>query len=237
MPYLYFYAQDFHFSSLRLLYGSRHRFPRRPRSRGRSCWPGCSRRRPLRRTGEEPRPAVVPDGGLLRSRPPGSSATARLEGFRVGEERLLQGQWSSGPAGGVPLQPERLQPTGLAEGVQPEEARLRRGRRRAEQHRRADELVIPLLGPGAQELDLLPVLGRLDAPLASVAAHVRFPSRYALPRRPRAVPREEKHATEGALPPARVCRQPGSRHASRTSWLGLLRSGPTKADSTWNQPT
>ncbi len=38
-------------------------------------------------------------------------------------------------------------------------------RRAAERHRRADELVVPLLGPSAQELDLLPVLGRLDAAL------------------------------------------------------------------------
>jgi hypothetical protein len=49
------------------------------------------------------------------------------------------------------------------------------GGQATEQHRRADELVVPLLGPGAQELDLLPVLGRLDAAPAPVAAHVRFP--------------------------------------------------------------
>jgi hypothetical protein len=71
-----------------------------------------------------------------------------------------------------------------------------------ERHRRADELLIPLLGPAAQELDLLPILCRLDA--APVAAHLRLPPRYALRRRPRAVPREGKHATEGALPPAWV---------------------------------
>jgi hypothetical protein len=34
---------------------------------------------------------------------------------------------------------------------------------RPEQHQRADELVVPLLGTAAQELDLLPLVGRLDA--------------------------------------------------------------------------
>jgi hypothetical protein len=78
------------------------------------------------------------------------------------------------------------------------------GSRATERHRRADELLIPLLGPAAQKLDLLPILCRLDAAPAPVAAHLRLPPRYALPRRPRAVPREGKHATEGALPPAWV---------------------------------
>ena len=94
--------------------------------------------------GEEPRPGVIPDGGLQHSL--GSRATER--------------------------------------------------------HRRADELLIPLLGPAAQELDLLLILSRLDA--APVAAHLRLPPRNAVLRRPRAVPREGKHATEGALPPAWV---------------------------------
>jgi hypothetical protein len=78
------------------------------------------------------KPGRVPLGGLL------TSGRAPLERLRVREERLLQSQRSAGPPGRVPLQPQRLQPAGLAEGVQPEEARLRRGRRRAEQPRPSD---------------------------------------------------------------------------------------------------
>jgi hypothetical protein len=45
--------------------------------------------------------------------------------------------------------------------------------RAAEQHQRADELVVTLLGPAAKELDLLPFVGRLDAPSASLAVPIR----------------------------------------------------------------
>src|SRR5215208_5654177 len=41
----------------------------------------------------------------------------------------------------------------------------------AEEHQGTDELVVPLLGPGAQQLDLLPLVGMLDAALAPSPAH------------------------------------------------------------------
>jgi hypothetical protein len=47
-------------------------------------------------------------------------------------------------------------------------------RRSAEQHQGADELVVPLLGPAAQELDLLPLVGRRGVS-GPVAARLRFP--------------------------------------------------------------
>src|SRR5215203_6935889 len=70
--------------------------------------------------------------------------------------------------GRAPLERLRVGEERLLEGV------LAPGRS-GKQHRRADELVVRLLRPGAQELDLLPVLSRLDAAPAPVAAHVRLP--------------------------------------------------------------
>src|SRR5215217_5202904 len=46
----------------------------------------------------------------------------------------------------------------------------------AEEHERADELVVPLLRPQAQQLELLPVVGRPDAPSAPRCVHPRTPS-------------------------------------------------------------
>src|SRR5215211_2391077 len=65
------------------------------------------------------KPGMVPLRELLA---PGRTPPERL---RVGEERLLQGRRSLRPAGWVPFEPERLQPTGLAESVEGEEPRLR----------------------------------------------------------------------------------------------------------------
>src|SRR5215218_8966310 len=65
------------------------------------------------------KPGMVPLRELLA---PGRTPPERL---RVGEERLLQGRRSLRPAGWVPFEPERLQPTGLAENVEAEEPRLR----------------------------------------------------------------------------------------------------------------
>src|SRR5215216_1124226 len=48
---------------------------------------------------------------------------APLERLRVEEERLLEGVRAPGRPGGVPFEPQRLQPTGLAEGVEPGELR------------------------------------------------------------------------------------------------------------------
>ena len=50
------------------------------------------------------------------------------------------------------------------------------GGRATGQHQRADGLVVPLLGPGAQELDLLPLFRRLDAVPAPVPASLRHPA-------------------------------------------------------------
>jgi hypothetical protein len=56
-------------------------------------------------------------------------------------------------------------------------------RRGAKQHQRSDQLVVPLLGPPAQELDLLPLVGRLDAPSkARPALHTPPSSRAPLRR-------------------------------------------------------
>jgi hypothetical protein len=50
------------------------------------------------------------------------------------------------------------------------------GRGATEQDQWTDELVFPLLGPPAKELDLLPLVGRLDAAPAPLRAHLRSPS-------------------------------------------------------------
>jgi len=63
------------------------------------------------------------------------AGAARAPARSVGEERLLEGVRAPGRTGVVPFEPQRLQPTGLAEGVEPEEPRLRHGRRRSEQPR------------------------------------------------------------------------------------------------------
>jgi hypothetical protein len=47
----------------------------------------------------------------------GTREPAVLEAFDVRREGLLQGQRPSGPAEGVAFQPERLQPSRLAQGV------------------------------------------------------------------------------------------------------------------------
>jgi hypothetical protein len=49
-----------------------------------------------------------------------------------------------------------------------------------EQRERADLFVGQLLGPRAKDLELLPVVGRLDAASAPSLAHLRFPPRSAL---------------------------------------------------------
>src|SRR5215217_8355851 len=55
--------------------------------------------------------------------------------------------------------------------------RLRRALRgrATEQRQRADELVVPLLGPAAQEFDLLPFVGRLDTEPTAIPAHPHPP--------------------------------------------------------------
>ena len=104
-------------------------------------------------------------------------------------------------------------------------------RRSAEQHQGPDQLVVPLLGPAAQELDLLPLVGRPDAPPAPAPAHLRFPPRYAAPRRSPAkpAPRERKHATSGALPPGRL--GDGFGPATGRALRGRVCSGPPPAFS------
>jgi hypothetical protein len=56
---------------------------------------------------------------------------------------------------------------------------------------------------------------------SAVLVHPRPPCNTTLRRRPRQ-PQGNKHAIEGALPTARICRQPKARYGSRTSWLGLM---------------
>jgi hypothetical protein len=75
---------------------------------------------------------------------------AALERFRVGEQRLLEGQrgWPSRFSGRAPLQPQHLQPPGHAEVVQREQPLLRpvslvRG---VEQPRRVTDLSSPVFG-------------------------------------------------------------------------------------------
>src|SRR5215211_5757303 len=47
-----------------------------------------------------------------------------------------------------------------------------------EQNQGADELVVPLLGPAAQELDLLPFVGRLDTEPTAIPGHPHPPSKH-----------------------------------------------------------
>src|SRR5829696_8864266 len=51
------------------------------------------------------------------------AGAARAPARSVGEERLLEGVRAPGRTGVVPFEPQRLQPTGLAEGVEPEQPR------------------------------------------------------------------------------------------------------------------
>ncbi len=64
----------------------------------------------------------------------------------------------------------------------------------AEQGQRADLFVGQLLRSAAQQCELLPLVGRLDAASASSPAHLRFPPRSA-------VPRERKDATTARSAP------------------------------------
>src|SRR5215212_4914362 len=90
--------------------------------------------------------------------------------------------------------------------------------RAAEQHQGADELVVSLLGPAAQERYLLPGCGRLDAPPERPARHAPPSSRARLRR------------GWGRMPQTGLRGQPKSRYASQTLRRGFLRPWVSKDD-------
>ena len=94
------------------------------------------------------------------------------------------------------------------------------GRGAAEEHHRADELVVALLGPAAQKLELAPLVRRLGAP-AAVGCHLRLSPLAAAPRLARCGPGPP--AGGRRMPQPRPGRQPKSRYASRTLALPIFR--------------
>ena len=97
-----------------------------------------------------------------------------------------------------------------------------------------------LLGPPAQQRELLPVVGRLDAPSACRPAHARCPSLHAsaivAPRGCGSMPQSRLPRHDGS--PIRIAcrpalfRQPCSPYGSRSLWRGLRGGHPAPPDQT-----
>jgi hypothetical protein len=102
------------------------------------------------------------------------------------------GRAGAGRPGVVPFQSQRLQSTGLAEGVEPEEPRLRHGRRRSEQPRPTHRPQLPGL--------------RLDPHLVAREQFPRVLQSDALGRKPqcRLPARQGLLAVEAPVPKTRV---------------------------------
>ena len=153
--------------------------------------------------------------------PRGPPAEADVAGVRdlVGVEARILGlevHDESTQGGGQPLAPGVL---GAEEALHPLRVearypalqrafagRTRRtgafGRGAAEEHQRADELVVALLGPAAKELDLLPFVGQPTwrlRPFSCIPVPLATPSRGGLWWR----------RGERSMPQGRVLRQPG----------------------------
>jgi hypothetical protein len=80
-----------------------------------------------------------------------------------------------------------------------------------EEHRRADEFVVSLFRPKAQQLELLPVVGRLDTPTAYRLLYLRFP----------------------LAPTSRGCSDPSRGRGSMAQSQACRQSSPTTEFGLW----